>query len=124
MGEGRAHVPFRNSKLTHLMEPCLSGQGKTMMIVNVGPEAENGHETLCSLRFASQVSQCTTGGKPKRSAKTLTKAADSAPAAASASSSSSGAQSSRGQPLSARGERTGTAGHKHQSASSSATRKQ
>merc|ERR1712007_18727 len=50
--EGRSHVPFRNSKLTHLMEPCLSGEGKTMMIVNVGPESVNSHETLCSLRFA------------------------------------------------------------------------
>jgi len=97
--EGRAHVPFRNSKLTHLMEPCLSGHGKTMMIVNVGPEDNNSHETLCSLRFASQVSQCTTGGKPKRSAKTLAKTGEST----AASSSASGSQSSRGQPLSARG---------------------
>merc|ERR1719327_2221771 len=72
--ENRSHVPFRNSKLTHLMEPCLSGQGKTLMLVNVGPEADNSHETLCSLRFASQVSQCNTGGKPKRSTKTLSKA--------------------------------------------------
>eukprot|EP00747_Dinoflagellata_sp_TGD_P164390 gnl/TRDRNA2_/TRDRNA2_184268_c0_seq1.p1 gnl/TRDRNA2_/TRDRNA2_184268_c0~~gnl/TRDRNA2_/TRDRNA2_184268_c0_seq1.p1 ORF type:complete len:1175 (+),score=317.96 gnl/TRDRNA2_/TRDRNA2_184268_c0_seq1:73-3597(+) len=67
--EGHSHVPFRNSKLTHLMEPCLSGQGKTLMVVNVGPEQSNSHETLCSLRFAGQVSQCNTGGKPKRSAK-------------------------------------------------------
>merc|ERR1712151_342722 len=68
--EGRSHVPFRNSKLTHLMEPCLSGNGKTMMVVNVSPEQESAHETLCSLRFASQVSQCNTGGKPKRNVKT------------------------------------------------------
>eukprot|EP00965_Chrysotila_dentata_P222476 6192996-Pleurochrysis_carterae.AAC.1 len=39
------------------------------MVVNVGPEESNSHETLCSLRFASQVSQCDTGGKPKRTAK-------------------------------------------------------
>merc|ERR1712048_551427 len=71
--EGRSHVPFRNSKLTHLMEPCLSGHGKTMMIVNVGPEASNTHETLCSLRFAGQVCQCDTGGKPKRSVRAASK---------------------------------------------------
>lgn len=65
----QAHVPFRDSKLTYLMEPCLSGQGKTLMVVNVAPEESNSHETLCSLRFANQVSQCDTGGKPKRSAK-------------------------------------------------------
>ena len=67
--ENQPHVPFRNSKLTHLMQPCLSGHGKTLMVVNVGPEADNSHETLCSLRFASQVNQCDTGGKPKRNAK-------------------------------------------------------
>ena len=66
------HVPFRNSKLTHLMEPCLSGHGKTLMMVNVAPEQSNAHESLCSLRFAKQVNQCDTGaagkggGPPKR----------------------------------------------------------
>merc|ERR1711972_400545 len=52
--EGRTHIPFRNSKLTHLMEPCLTGQGKTLMLVHVRPEQSNTHETLCSLRFARQ----------------------------------------------------------------------
>merc|ERR1712125_66268 len=33
--ERRVHVPFRNSKLSHLMEPCLSAHGKTLMLVNV-----------------------------------------------------------------------------------------
>merc|ERR1719401_677183 len=69
--EGRSHVPFRNSKLTHLMEPCLSGHGKTLMVVNVCSEESNAHESLCSLRFASQVNQCNTGGKAKRSMRSL-----------------------------------------------------
>ena len=65
-----SHVPFRNSKLTHLMEPCLSGHGKTLMVVNVGPEADNSHETLCSLRFASTVNKCELG-KPKKNTGTV-----------------------------------------------------
>lgn len=75
--ENRNHVPFRNSKLTHLLEPCLSGQGKTLMMLNVAPEETHSHETLCSLRFAKQVSQCHTGGKPKKSVKTVGAASSS-----------------------------------------------
>ncbi|KAJ1616425.1 P-loop containing nucleoside triphosphate hydrolase protein [Pavlovales sp. CCMP2436] len=63
-----SHVPFRNSKLTYLMAPCLSGDGKTLMVVNVAPEADNGLESLSSLRFASQVNACEIG-KPKRTLK-------------------------------------------------------
>ena len=69
--------------MTHLMEPCLSGQGKTLMVVNVGPEADNAQETLCSLRFASQVNQCDVGGKPVKSAKPMD-GAGGAPAKAAA----------------------------------------
>merc|ERR1712060_844296 len=69
--EGRNHVPFRNSKLTHLLEPCLSGHGKTLMMLNLAPEDTHAQETLCSLRFAKQVSQCNTGGKPKKSVKAV-----------------------------------------------------
>ena len=44
----------------------LSGDGKTLMITNVSPTEESVQETICALRFASNVNKCELG-KPKRS---------------------------------------------------------
>ena len=66
-----SHVPFRNSKLTHLLQPSLSGQGKAFMLVNLSSDASDAGESLCSLRFAKQVNQ-TELGQAKR---TISKAA-------------------------------------------------
>ncbi|KAJ1260886.1 hypothetical protein BS78_10G266400 [Paspalum vaginatum] len=52
------HVPFRNSKLTYLLEPCLSGGSKTLMLVNLSPEVSSPGESICSLRFAARVNSC------------------------------------------------------------------
>ena len=56
-----AHVPYRNSKLTFLLQPCLSGDGKALVIANVSPVEASAHESVCTLRFASMVSQCELG---------------------------------------------------------------
>ncbi|KAL0024480.1 hypothetical protein WJX77_008530 [Trebouxia sp. C0004] len=50
-----AHVPFRNSKLTYVLQDSLSGDSKTLMLVNVNPTDSDAGETACSLGFASRV---------------------------------------------------------------------
>ena len=98
---GDAHVPFRDSTLTKLMRPCLSGHGKTLMLVNVGPESDNSHETKCSLEFAEKVNMCNTsaGGqgatKPVRSVRPTE---SGAPASSSAPPTARAAEPSRKQP--------------------------
>jgi len=48
------HVPFRNSKLTYLLQDALGGGAKVLMFANVSPSKYNCAETLCSLNFASR----------------------------------------------------------------------
>ena len=50
----KGHVPFRNSKLTYLLQDSLNGTAKVLMFVNLSPVAWNASETLCSLKFAKR----------------------------------------------------------------------
>ncbi|GMR42327.1 hypothetical protein PMAYCL1PPCAC_12522, partial [Pristionchus mayeri] len=48
------HVPYRNSKLTRLLQDSLGGNSKTVMIANVGPASYNYDESLSTLRYANR----------------------------------------------------------------------
>lgn len=54
----QAHVPFRNSKLTHLLRSSLEGNSKVLMFVNDSSLQTNFVESLKSLRFANDVASC------------------------------------------------------------------
>ncbi|KAI4371281.1 hypothetical protein MLD38_019536 [Melastoma candidum] len=51
--EGRnGHIPFRDSKLTRLLQSSLSGQGRVSLICTLTPSSSNSEETHNTLKFA------------------------------------------------------------------------
>ncbi|CAL8284618.1 unnamed protein product [Lota lota] len=53
--DGRStHVPYRDSKLTRLLQDSLGGNAKTVMLATVGPSGRHHDETLTTLRYASR----------------------------------------------------------------------
>jgi len=45
------HVPYRDSKLTRLLQESLGGNSRTTLIINCSPSSYNEEETLSTLRF-------------------------------------------------------------------------
>ncbi|CAG4960492.1 unnamed protein product [Colias eurytheme] len=52
LAENSPHVPYRDSKLTRILQDSLGGNSKTIMIANIGPACYNYDETVTTLRYA------------------------------------------------------------------------
>lgn len=50
-------VPYRNSKLTHLLKDSLGGNSKTTMIATIRNASEYYQQTIISLRYASRANK-------------------------------------------------------------------
>jgi hypothetical protein len=48
------HIPYRDSKLTRLLQDSLGGNAKTIMVATIGPASYNYEETVNTLRYANR----------------------------------------------------------------------
>ncbi|CAL5215174.1 unnamed protein product [Lathyrus oleraceus] len=61
LSQKSSHVPYRNSKLTQLLQNSLGGHAKTLMFVQINSDASSHSETLSTLKFAERVSSVELG---------------------------------------------------------------
>ncbi|OQU83983.1 hypothetical protein SORBI_3005G209600 [Sorghum bicolor] len=55
LAQKSTHVPYRNSKLTQLLQDSLGGQAKTLMFIHIAPEPDAISESISTLKFAERV---------------------------------------------------------------------
>ncbi|CAE8675600.1 unnamed protein product, partial [Polarella glacialis] len=60
LAERRAHVPYRDSTLTRVLEEALGGNSQTTLLVAASACVQHQDETVCSLRFATRAQKVMT----------------------------------------------------------------
>ncbi|KAK8468578.1 hypothetical protein PHAVU_006G059300 [Phaseolus vulgaris] len=61
LAQKNPHIPYRNSKLTQVLQDSLGGHAKTLMFVHINPELNAFGETISTLKFAERVSSIELG---------------------------------------------------------------
>jgi len=61
--EGKTHIPYRDSKLTRILQESLGGNSLTTLVIACSMSADNDKESLGTLRFGSRAK--TIKNKPK-----------------------------------------------------------
>ena len=54
LADGKGHVPYRDSKLTRILQNSLGGNTKTSLVLAASPHPDNAPETLSTLRFGQR----------------------------------------------------------------------
>ncbi|CAI5770454.1 KIF25 isoform X1 [Podarcis lilfordi] len=73
ISEQRSHVPYRNSKLTHLLQDSIGGDAKLLVVLCVSPSQKYITESLQTLGFGSRARQVQRGHAKKRNQPALSK---------------------------------------------------
>lgn len=57
------HVPYRNSKLTRMLQPSLSGNARISVICTINPDPSATAESMSTLQFAQRIKKVQVGRK-------------------------------------------------------------
>jgi len=60
----RRHIPYRNHKLTQLLQDSLGGSAKALFFINCSPASSSASETAAALAFAARAQRVTNPGAP------------------------------------------------------------